>query len=117
MTTRNSNSDPAPVSTTIKYPKVSSFIGVFSDWIDTNGGLLLSKAECQIRISPGSGMQKQEAVITIKHDKNEFETNWKYSKSTFPSRVKALAKAMQIKGIRGDFLTIQLVDLTIVRMI
>lgn len=101
----------------MKYPRNSSFFGVFSEWVDKNRTLLASMTECEIRIYPGSGMVKQEAVITLTDDGNEFETNWKYSKSTFPCRVKALAKVMQEKGMRGTFSATQYDDVTKIKRV
>ena len=101
----------------MKYPKDTIFSEIFFEWIDKNSALLSSMTECEIQISPGSGMQNQEAIITITDDKNEFETNWKYSKSTFPSRIKALAKVMQQKGIRGKFFTMQYVEITKIKKV
>ena len=76
---------------------------IFDDWIDKNIDLIFNQDVVHIAIEPRSGFVKQKAEIGISEDSIEFDSNWKYKSNNFPTRVKALAKALHNRKVFGAF--------------
>ena len=91
----------------IKYPRDSIHAPMISNWIDGNMVELINKNGIEIFLEPASGFVKQKAEFAISDDSVFFETSWKYSPKTFPSRIKALAKVLQSKKLHGNYSAIQ----------
>ena len=90
----------------IKYPRDSVHIPIINEWIDRNMTELINQNEIEIFLEPASGFVKQKTEFSISEDEINFDTSWKYSPKTFPSRIKALTKVLQSKHLYGNYSTI-----------
>ena len=87
----------------LKFPRRSSFVPLLTEWVRANAAAIDSGHRVAVSFGMRTGFFRQETVIAVGDDPEGFETDWKWTASTFPARIKSLAQALQAANIRGVF--------------
>ena len=88
----------------ITYSTHSRYLPELERWLSANERSIETGAELSTSLQPRTGFARQEAMLRIiSSEHRHFQSDWPYGKTTFPSRLKALATALRNLGLFGAY--------------